>query len=456
MASTNDSERARLLDLLRLHGRNTTSFVALGQSFRYLWLDADSCVPFVDTGSAWVAAGAPVAAIERWEDAALLFAEKAREKGRRAVFFATETRFVSRVGAMDSFLVGEQPVWVPEAWPETVRRVRSLREQLRRARAKGVRIERLASEVVEADTRSRRAIHVLIAGWLRARPMAPMAFIVGVEPFRFSAERRYYAAWRGDCLVGFLGLVPIYARGGWLFDDLLREPAAPNGTAELLFDAAMRDLAAEGVTYATFGLAPLTGPVSPWLQRAQSWGRPLYDFAGLRAFKHKLRPVRWEPVYVSFSRGGAPWLVIYDVLRAFSGRGLFRFGVATLLRGPDVIVQLLMVMLVPWTALLAVVAPARWFPGPLVRWAWVAFDVALTIALVALTQRWRRGLATVVALAITADFVVTLSEALAWNLPRVHRFGDALAMVIAVSAPVFASLIMWRARARHSQAVERA
>jgi low affinity Fe/Cu permease len=62
----------------------------------------------------------------------------------------------------------------------------------------------------------------------------------------------------------------------------------------------------------------------------------------------------------------------------------------------------------------------------------------------------------VLTLAITVDFVVTLAEALAWNLPRLHRFGNALAIVIGVSAPAFASLIMWRARARHSHALERA
>lgn len=446
-----DPERQAFLALVRRFGRDATSFGALGAGFRYLWLADDLCVPFVDTGAAWVAAGGPVGPIERCGEAGRAFAERARAERRGAVLFATEAPFAGSE-ALASLQVGEQPVWRPRDWATTVARVRSLKEQLRRARAKGVHVERLPHAEVEQAGRRRGAVHSLIARWLSTRPMAPMSFVVQVAPFTFSAERRYYAAWRDGVLVGFLGLSPIPARDGWLFENLLRDPRAPNGTAELLFDGAMRDLASDGVAYATFGLAPLAGALPTWLALARRCGQPLYDFAGLHAFKAKLRPARWEPVFVSYPRDRPAVVAIFHALEAFTGRGFARFGLATLLRGPRVVLHLFTATLVPWTIALAVAAPARWFPSPLVRHAWIAFDVALAAALVSLLVRWRSALATALAIAVTLDAVVTAAQSLAWNAPRVATLSDAAVIFVSIGAPTLAAAVLWGACRRQARA----
>ncbi len=87
-----------------------------------------------------------------------------------------------------------------------------------------------------------------------------------------------------------------------LREQLLRDPDVPNDTAELLVDHAMRALAADGVTWATLGLAPLAGAVSGWLRTTRSWSRPLFNFEGLASFKRKLRPQRWEPIFLAYPR----------------------------------------------------------------------------------------------------------------------------------------------------------
>ncbi len=449
-----EDEQGRVLRLVLRHGRNTTSFQVLGQGFRYAFYD-DACVAYVDTGGAWVAAGAPLAADERLAQVADAFVRDARAHGRRAVFFATEKRFVVAAASMASLLVGEQPVWDPRAWPETMGRVRSLREQLRRARAKRVAAARLSAEAIAEGAPSRVAFDALVARWLATRVMAPMGFLVQVDPFAVAEERRHYAAWQDGHLVGALVLVPVPARDGWFFEHLLRDPRAPNGTAELLFDTAMRDLADEAVPFATFGLAPLTGDVGSWLGLARRWGRPLYDFAGVRAFKEKLRPTRWDPVFLSYPRGMASPLAIYDTLRAFARRHLVAFGLATVLRGPEVVVRLLTLALAPWTLMLGSVDAARWFPWGWVRGAWVAFDAALLVALVALSVRWRQGLATLLAVAVTADATLTVVEALTWNAARLRGLGDAAVVLAAVLAPALAATVMWSARARHAVTLTR-
>src|SRR5690606_21820755 len=208
------------------------------------------------------------------------FVAAARAQGRRVCCFGTETRFIERV-QWPSLRIGDQPVWAPSDWKDVVRQSRSLREQLRRARAKGVAVRAL--EVAELATGHpvREQLEALIARWLASKQIAPMGFLVQLDPFSYPDEKRYFVAERDGAIVGFLVAIPIYARDGWFFEDLLRDPSAPNGTTELLIDAGMRGAQEAGVQHVTLGLAPLAGDVSPWLRFARRWGRALYDFEGL-------------------------------------------------------------------------------------------------------------------------------------------------------------------------------
>jgi lysylphosphatidylglycerol synthetase-like protein (DUF2156 family) len=341
-----DAGRARVLGFLKRHGWNATSFQVLEPGFRYWFDPADrGCVAYSDTGGAWVVAGAPIAAHEDLSVLALAFSAAADAAGRRVSFFGTERRFVDRA-ALDAMVLGEQPVWDPHDWEGTVRASRSLREQLRRARAKGVHVRRVGA--AEVDGPLRPAFEALGRRWLAGRPMAPMGFLVKLHLFSFIAERRWFVAERDGQLCAALVCVPVYSREGWLFEDLLRDPDAPNGTADLLVDAAMRDLAADGATYATLGLAPLAGGVNGWMRAARAWGAPFYDFEGVRAFKARLKPKRWEPIFLSFPKGQPGAVAVVDTLRAFAEGGLLRFGLDTVRRDPARWTRLGALLRLPW------------------------------------------------------------------------------------------------------------
>ena len=344
--------------------------------------------------------------------------------------------------------IGEQADWDPLAWDETLRRTRSLREQIRRSRAKGVTVRAFDPHLfAEPAGEPRASVDRLIARWEAARPMPPMGFLVQMHLHTELAERRFFAATQGETLVGFLSMVPVFARGGWFVEDLVRSPEAPNGTAELLVDAAMRTAAAEGSRYLTLGLAPLAGAVGPWLRALRRTGSPLYDFRGVHAFKAKLRPRGWAPIFISYPRGQLGIATVYDALAAFARGGLLRFGLQTLLRRPAVLIQALALILIPWTILMALAPSARWFPSDVIKWGWVAFDAALALALTSLARRWRRGLDTVLASLVTADAVVTLVQVLGWNLRHGPR--NALTFTVAaisVVAPSLAALLLWFGR----------
>jgi phosphatidylglycerol lysyltransferase len=449
--------RARALTLLKRHGWNATSFQILEPGFRYWFAPAgpggaEACVGYVDTGAAWIAAGAPVADDASLARAAEGFVAAARAAGRRAAFFATEERLTldPALAGLAALRIGEQPVWDPAVWGETVKATRSLREQLRRARAKGVVVRALApAELADAAGATRRAVDALIARWSAGHPMPPMGFLVQVHAYEHLEERRCFVAERDGRVVGFLAVVPVYARGGWLFEDLLRDPAAPNGTAELLVEAAMRAAAAEGSRYVTLGLVPLAGPLPAWLRLARRSGGGLYDFEGLRAFKAKLRPAAWSSIYLSYPRAQGAARTMRDVLTAFARGGLLRFGVATLLRAPAVLVQLLALLLVPWTALLALADTSRWFPSRGAQLGWIAFDLALAAALVRLGRRWRAGLDVALALLVSLDAALTTVEAATFNLRRTSLAPlDLIVSLLAVAGPTLAAWTLWRGVAK--------
>jgi len=305
------SERDRAHRLLERWGWNATSFQTLSPEFSY-WFSDDGCVAYVEHGGAWVSAGAPIAAPGRLAAVTQAFVAAARKLGKRTSFFAVEPRFLDATG-MPSFALGEQPVYDPRTWHRHLQSSRSLREQLRRARAKGLSVSQSSGEADQAEL---SRVHRL---WLSRRPLEGMGFLTGLDPFTARQERRYFVARAADRhIVGFAALSPVYARRGWLFEHLVRVPDAPNGTIELLVDAAMCELSQGGVSWATLGLAPLAGDVPFPLELVRRWAKPLYNFEGLRAFKAKLGPVSWDPVYLAYPDEGASVSALCDSLSAFA------------------------------------------------------------------------------------------------------------------------------------------
>jgi hypothetical protein len=153
----------------------------------------------------------------------------------------------------------------------------------------------------------------------------------GGEPvryfYRFEPEQddRCYTARADASTVGIVTLSR-YAANAWHVELLLRHPAAPPGTMELLLLHVIAALAAEGFASLNLGEVPLIAPNqaverapgSKRELRAALWGEqiaglvaPFYNVAGLYQFKNKFEPV-WEPRYYV----GIPRLRLRD-LKAF-------------------------------------------------------------------------------------------------------------------------------------------
>jgi phosphatidylglycerol lysyltransferase len=323
------------------HGWNAVSYQILNRGMRWWFSPAgDAVVGFARHDRVRVVCGAPVCAADRIEEVAGEFERDAAAASDRVVFFGAGARLEQvYLARRDHSLVkiGAQPVWDPREWPAIVAAHASLRAQLNRARNKGVRVR----EWPAAEARHAPALDAVLQEWLATRGLPPLAFMV--TPYLLDAldDRRVFVAERGGDVVAYLVATPVPARNGWLVEEWPRSRRAPNGTTQLLVDAAMRAFAEAGCAYATLGLAPLSrrgddaaGTQPPWLRLLLRWvrahGRRFYNFAGLEAFKSALQPRAWEPIYAiapgphhtppmlhaiasAFAGGSPAWLVLRAV-----------------------------------------------------------------------------------------------------------------------------------------------
>ncbi|MDC3958355.1 DUF2156 domain-containing protein [Polyangium jinanense] len=310
-----------LAEAVHRFGRDTVAFQSLAPGMR-AWSDgAGAWVAFADTGRAWLAVGSPLCAPEETGRVARAFVLAARAAGRRAGFCAVEE--FPRDAFFERVPLGRQPVWDPLQWERVLAGRRSLREQIRRARAKGVRA-RLAS-AHELGGELGASIAALATKWLAGRRGGALGFLLAVDLFYRPSERLYVVAERGDRLAGVLVAVPVPGRGGWFFEDILRADDAPNGTVEFLVDAAMRRLAGVACGRVTMGLVPLAGPLPHRLRILRRLGHNVYDFEGLRAFRARFAPEAWEPVWFVHPRGTSEIVSLWDVASALTGGHPLRF-----------------------------------------------------------------------------------------------------------------------------------
>lgn len=326
MAAT-DVERARRL-VLRF-GWNSTAYQILNPGIQYWFAGGDfAVVGFLPRVGVRVTAGAPVCPPGRLLEAVRAFEDDARSSGQQVCWFAAERRLEELLeddGDRALLQLGAQPVWSPLEWRERVHTVASLRAQFNRSRNKGVSIEEWSTERARASTQ----LLACLRSWLRQRGLPPLHFLVESQTLDRLEDRRLFVAEQAGDVVGFVVASPVPARRGWLLEQVVRGPGAPNGTAELMIDAAVRTLADEGADYLTLGLAPLSGKgrragaEEPWWLRgllawARAHGRRFYNFQGLEFFKSKFRPPHWEPVFAICPGPHASVRVVYAVAAAFS------------------------------------------------------------------------------------------------------------------------------------------
>lgn len=286
-----ESDRERYRELLLRHGADACSFQGLEGAFRFAFA-ADAGIAFATLPLSWMAVGSPLAPHAQLDVAARELAAQARAESKRALlFFGVEAPWAS---STFRFLpLGEQPDLHPAHLRDTFTQSRSLRYQLRRAHNKGVRVR-------DFQLGDRDALVALHQRWLSTRRFPPLGFLLAFDPNVAVAERIVLLAEREGRVVGALCALPVPRREGYFVEHLFLDPDAPNGTSEqLLIEASLR-FTERGASWFTLGLVPFSGSVPRWLRVAGTLLRPVYRADTLRAFRERLRPDSWSPVYVGY------------------------------------------------------------------------------------------------------------------------------------------------------------
>jgi phosphatidylglycerol lysyltransferase len=320
---------AKARKIVLRHGWNAVAYQILNPGFK-LWFseDHDAVAGYVSCAGRWVIAGAPICdkadlprVIEQLESAA-------RSDGCRVCYFGAAIRLYEgcrHPPRHSVVLLGAQPVWNPAGWAQMIEKRASVRAQLHRATNKGV----AAAECLSPSAAVQVEMQNLLDVWVSLRPMPPMHFLVEPKTLHTWQDRRVFLARQGEHLVGFLVASPIPTRQGWLVEQIIRHPTAPNGTNELLLNEAMLALARDGSRYVTLGLVPLArhgiagAPLNPaWLSLLFTWvrahGRRFYNFEGLEAFKAKFQPDGWEPIYAITTEPRFSVRSLWAIAAAFS------------------------------------------------------------------------------------------------------------------------------------------
>lgn len=434
--------RDKILKILRLYGSSPTSFQILKSKFNY-FVSKNNCIGYVDTGRAWVAAGDPVCKTNNKENLINKFIETASHNGRRALFFGTTKSNSTTHSSTKEIYIGDTAILHALEWKKELETSKTMKEQLRRAQAKGVVITQLTQNDL-SEVLCTKKCELLIKDWLEAKTMAPMGFMVSVEPFIFTEECLYFVAQQNGNIVGLLVAIPIYVKNGWLIEHIIRSPYAPNGTSELLLHEAMISIADKNQDYVSLGLTPLYGQVSRALTFIKNVTNDFYNFRGIRKFKEKLPTVKFEPSYILYPAKQNIILNFYDVACAFIPQGFIRFSFNTLIRLPALLYGIFVLTTTIWTILLAQMDTYLWFPSTTVHIGWVLFDIGLIYIFWRLYQKFSHALLVFLASIITIDIILTGIQVYTFNFTKEYTPIQYTVMSFGILAPLLTVIILWQ------------
>ncbi len=329
--------------LLWNYGWNTFSYQIVNPGMcRWYSSDGGAVVGYVPAAGYHIVAGAPICAGERLGAVALAFERMSAVAGKRVCYVGAQDRLADALaerGPVARLLLGAQPMWRLAEWEERIGGNRRVRQDVRRAAAKGVCVQEWESTRAATDPSLRRCLR----NWLDGRGLPPMRFLVETDVLAHLQGRRVFVAVLAGRPIAFVIATPIPLRHGWLIEQMIRGQGAPVSTIDLLIDTVARTLAREGADLLTLGLAPLSRAsglhqaeqtllVRAALVGVQVYGERFYHFAGLDRFKNKFRPHWWEPVYALVPQRRFGIGALYAIAGAFAGKDAAVFVAQALLR----------------------------------------------------------------------------------------------------------------------------
>lgn len=334
MSAENPREKIEspIVEALYKWGKNSNSFFALYKGFQHFSTPdrPGEFIVYVDTKEGWVMAGEPIGPHQSWPELMKKFLISAEKAGKVVVGFPVGESFSEKVREMafGRVMIGSEPIFRLEQLSERGEQMYAAFPLALRRHAQGAVVKEYDS--VTMTSQRSAEFFTIIEKWLVSRKMAPLGFINSVQPWACHEHKRYFCVEMAGKIHAFIAAMPVPARNAWYFVDVMRDPDSPNGLTELLILESMQILKREGVKEVSLGVAPLAHlEHSPRrehpilykiLKLSYKYSGWFYGFQSLFEFKAKLRPHRWEPVYLLYSNKRLGIRHLASILEAYYPR----------------------------------------------------------------------------------------------------------------------------------------
>jgi phosphatidylglycerol lysyltransferase len=244
-------------EYLHRYGYNSFSSCMLYDGIRYYFPpEGNGFIGYFDYSPLLVVLGEPVCPSQDYGYFTEKFLSYCHAHNKICIFAIVGEEFVASTSHLSwtKIAIGDDMVFnIQEYTPsgDKAKKVRSAKNQILK---RGARVKEYQRSLYP-DPELEHEFESMTQRWLHSHSRFQM-YLLDLELFALSELKRYlYVEYEGR-VVAILTCLPIYARTGYLLEDLIRDPNGPNGATELLVLEALRLFKEEGIEMATMGLSP--------------------------------------------------------------------------------------------------------------------------------------------------------------------------------------------------------
>ncbi|WP_026791009.1 bifunctional lysylphosphatidylglycerol flippase/synthetase MprF [Pleomorphomonas oryzae] len=318
-------EIAQALAISATHHNPEVNLIRMADKSIMFSSDGKGFLMYVKRGRSWISLFDPVGGVAARTELVRRFVELAREHGGRAVFYQVAAKNLSHYAdlGLSAFKLGEEAVVDLSTFDIKGSRRGNLRNAINKAEREGVVFEIIPADGIPAILNELRSVS---DAWLMARKAKEKTFSIGAFDDAYMVQQPVAVLKKGERIYAFANILLACNKHEVSIDLMRFEPAAPNGTMELLLTRLLLHFKSEGYARFNLGMAPLSGlsesraaPLWHKLGRAAfEYGDTYYNFHGLRAFKSKFDPT-WEQRYMAVAGGLNSLLALADVTFVIGG-----------------------------------------------------------------------------------------------------------------------------------------
>ncbi len=299
-----NAEKSKIDSLLRKYGRNSMSSLLLYDGFQYHFLNGrEGFIGYYDMPKLLIGIAEPICRKEDYGRCIAEFMELGGKAKKDCAFLLVEEHFaeIAKGFGFNAIQIGEDFIFDVQTYAprgDNAKKVRSATNQVRKRGA----IVQEYNPLLQRDRHIEEEFAAISRRWIQSRKFKCRAYFVGLKLFDLHSIKRYFYVEYDNRIVAFLTCLPIYEKEGYLFEDLVRDPLAPNGASELMILEAIKKFREEGKRIATFGVSPRikldeTDGFSGWSRMVTRFCVPVVDrMLGLRRLHHHRKKFNTESV----------------------------------------------------------------------------------------------------------------------------------------------------------------